>query len=232
MAKKPFNTGKFPEKVFALATYDGTLLQQTYQNPINKKKINIGAAFIIKNYFDAYMDSKARASTKSFHHIYEFGMTGQKDGRLFKAGVVDSPSGAVLSYSFTTAKVPNDNGYPFPQKALVMETGEPLIIKPKSKQYLKYRLDDGQFITSKESFVPEPGGPVKNNFQDEFNSFMRTQITLTLRKFKFYETIERAIIEKRRLMIPRINSGALVDAAARGTVDAAQIAHGVSGRYV
>ena len=74
MPKKAFNTGMFAEKVFALTTYDNTILTQTYQNPNNKRKIDRGAAFLVKNYFENYIDTKAKISPKSLHHIYEFDM--------------------------------------------------------------------------------------------------------------------------------------------------------------
>lgn len=232
MARKAFNTGMFAEKVFALTTYDSTILTQTYQNPNNKRKIDRGAAFLVKNYFENYIDTKAKISPKSLHHIYEFDMTGNKTARLFQAQITDSPAGAVLSYSFKSSKRPNREGYVFRNKAQVMEDGEPITVRPKRSQFLRYRLEDGQFVTSRQSFIPEPGGPVKGNFQEEFNNFMTTRASYVLEKSSFYQLIERAIIGKRRLMIPRINSGMVSDAAAKAAQDAEQIAQGVNFRYV
>ena len=65
MAKKAFNTGKFSEKVMAIASYDGTIISDLYLNPTNKEKINRGSAFVIKNYFNEYMDLKARQNTQA-----------------------------------------------------------------------------------------------------------------------------------------------------------------------
>ena len=233
MAKLGFDTGKFPEKVFALASYDGAVLQQTYQNPVNKTKINRGAAFLVRNYFDSYMDAKARVDAKSYHHVYEFDKTGDKNARLFKSVIANAGDGSVtLTYSFSPAKDPNRQGYPFPNKAAVMEEGKPITVRPKTKRFLRYELEDGRFITTEQSYIPEPGGPVAGNFESTHNNFMRYRAHFVLKKFKFYETIERAIIEKRRLVIPRINSGMTKDAIARATADAAQIAQGVNTGYV
>lgn len=234
MAKlKAFNTGKFPEKVFAMASYDGAILQQTYEDPVNKTKINRGAAFLIRNYFDVYMDAKARGAPKAYHHVYEFDKTGDKQSRLFKSTIANAGDGSVtLTYSLTMASEPNRQGYEFPSKAIVMEQGDPVTILPKRKKYLKYRLENGEFITSKQSYVPQPGGPVAGNFQEVHNNFMRYRAHFVLKKFKFYETVERAIITKRRLVIPRINSGMVTDAVRRATIDAAQIAQGVNTSYV
>lgn len=226
MAKlKAFNTGMFAEKVIALSTYDSTVLTQLYQSPDNRRKISRGAAYIVKNYFDQYMDSKARSLPEQFHHIYEFNRPGDKNSRLFKAAVIDAPAGATIRYSFTQARVPNNFGYEFANKAQVMESGETVVVKPKRGQYLKYKLDGGQFVTTKESVIRNPGGPVAGNFTQEFNRFMAVQAARMLEKFKYYQMIERAMIGKRRLVIPRINSGMVADAARRAKIDADQIAN-------
>jgi hypothetical protein len=232
-----FNTGKFPEKVFALATYDSTILERTYNKPENKRKISRGAAFLVKNYFDVYMDALARKATKSYHHIYEFDRAGSKDARLFKGVISDVPGGAALSYTFTQAKQPNREGYAFPNKAEVMEAGEPITIRPKTKAYLKYQLRTQSrygghymkgWVMSKESFVPNPGGDVGGNFEREIAHFMRYRATNVLKKFKYYERIEESIKQKRRMMIPRINAGMVTDAVSRASADADIIAGAVS----
>ena len=233
MAKlKAFNTGKFPEKVMAMSMYDSTVLRELYQSPDNKRKISRGAAYFVKNYFEQYMDSKARSMRKEFHHIYEFGRTGDKNARLFKGVVLDVPAGATINYSFTPARVPNKFGYEFPNKAEVMEAGNSITIRPKRQQYLKFKLEDGRFVTTKQSVVKEPGGPVAGNFTKEFNRFMAVQAAKILQKFRYYQMIEAAMISKRRLVIPRINSGMTADAMKRAKIDANQIANLAGIRHV
>lgn len=226
MAKlKAFNTGMFAEKVIALSTYDSTVLTQLYQSPDNRRKISRGAAYLVKNYFDSYMDSKAKTFPDQFHHVYEFNRPGDKNSRLFKAVVIDAPAGATIKYSFTQAKIPNNFGYEFNNKAQVMESGQTVVVKPKRGEYLKYKLDGGRFVTSKESVIRQPGGPVAGNFTKEVNRFMAVQAAKILEKFKYYQMIERAMIGKRRLVIPRINSGMIHDAVRRARIDADQIAN-------
>ena len=232
MAKKAFNTGKFSEKVMAIASYDGTIISDLYLNPTNKEKINRGSAFVIKNYFNEYMDLKARQNTQAYHHVYEFNKTGERNSRLFKATVSSTVDGAVLSFNFTQAKNPNKQGHPFPNKAEVMENGETIIITPKRGKYLKYSLEDGRFVTSTKSIVRNPGGDdVKGSFETAFRDFTKTQGLQVLQKFGFFKRIERGIIEKRRLVIPRINSGAVTNMIATAKKDADIIAQGVSTYY-
>jgi hypothetical protein len=232
MAPKAFNTGKFSEKVLAIASYDGTLISDLYLNPTNKQKINRGAAFVIKNYFNEYMDLNARQNSRAYHHVYEFNKTGNRDSRLFKATVADTVDGAVLSFNFTQAKNPNKQGYPFPNKAEVMESGETIIITPKRGKYLKYSLEDGRFVTSTKSIVENPGGDyVRGSFEAAFKEFTKTQGLQVLQRFGFFKRIERGIIEKRRLVVPRINSGVVTNMIATAKKDADIIAQGVSTYY-
>lgn len=233
MATKAFNTGKFVEKVMAMSMYDSTILQNLYVNPINKQKINRGAALLIKNYFDHYLDSRARQNPQAYHHVYEFDKTGNASARLFKANVVSTLDGsATITYSFTQAKDPNPEGYPFPNKAEVMENGETVIVTPKKSRYLKFEIDDGQFVTLEKAVVRNPGGiAVQGSFRSTFTEFMFGQGNSILQRAGFFKRIEQAMISQRRLMIPRINSGATKDAAMRGKMDAMNIADGVVSTY-
>jgi hypothetical protein len=233
MAETAFNSGKFMEKVSALAIYDSVILQDLYKNPINKQKINRGAAFLIKNYFDQYLDSKSRQDKDSYHHVYEFDKTGDSGSRLFKAVVVNTGDGAaVINYSFTAAKEPNREGYPFPNKADVMESGETVKILPKRGKYLRYVSKNGTFVTSEMSVIPNPGGDfVKGSFQTTFNRFMGSQASFVLSRARYFETIEQSIIQERRLAIPRINKGMTADAAKRAQISAARITSRVVATY-
>jgi hypothetical protein len=233
MAETAFNSGKFMEKVSALAVYDSVILQDLYNNPVNKQKITRGAAFLIKNYFDQYLDSKSRQDKDSYHHVYEFDKTGESGSRLFKAVVTNTGDGsAVLNYSFTAAKEPNREGYPFPNKAEVMEAGETVVILPKRAKYLRYIGKNGTFVTSEMSVVPNPGGDfVKRSFQTTFNRFMGSQASFVLTRARYFERIEQSMIQERRLVIPRINKGMTADAAKRAQISAAKITSRVVATY-
>lgn len=232
MATKAFNTGKFAEKVLALSNYDNYVITELYQNPMNKEKINRGGALIIKNYFEAYMDSRAKQNYAQYHHIYEFDKVGNKNARLFKGTVASNPNGATITFNFTAAKEPNREGYAFPMKAEVMEKNDPVLIKPKRKKHLKY-IFKNRWIVSSQSVVMNPGGPmVAGSFEKTFNNFMKTQGQTVLQKFGFFKRIELNLISKRRLVIPRINAGVVSDAIISAKRDAAQISGGVVTYYV
>jgi hypothetical protein len=233
MATVVFNTGKFSEKVLALSTYDGSVLNNLYLNPLNAQKINRGAALLIKNYFDEYMDARAKQAHSSYHHVYEFDNTGNRSARLFKANVNSTPDGtAIITYSFIPAKMPNKDGHPFPNKAEIMEAGEPITVSAKSAEYLQFTLEDGRFIKKKQVVINNPGGrDVAKSFETTFNRFMVSQAYAVLMKSKYYQRIEDAMIVKRKLMIPRINSGMVAEAARRAKIDADEIAGGLGTFY-
>lgn len=113
-----------------------------------------------------------------------------------------------------------------------MEEGRQITITPKRGKYLKYQLQDGQFVTSEKSVVPNPGGPkVSGSFERTFRAFMSGQAQAFLARSRFLNKIEDAMIIKRKLMIPRINSGMVADAAMRARNDSDNIADGVTAIY-
>jgi hypothetical protein len=233
MAKKVFDTGQFAEKVLALSTYDMTVLQNLYNSPVNKQKINRGAAFLIKNYFNEYMDARARQNPSAYHHVYEFDKTGNSSARLFQPTVISSADGsAVLNYSFVNAKEPNREGYPFPNKADIMESGQTVVVTPKRARYLRYELDDGRFVTSEKSVIRNPGGTeVQGSFGSTFTRFMASQGGNVLQKFGFFQKIEQSLIVSRKVSIPRINYAMKADAVNRAKIDAMNIADTVVSTY-
>ena len=167
------NTGGFPEKVISIAKYDIDLITSLHMKPSNKMTIERGAANIVATYFEYYLDTKARSNPEKFHHVYEFDKTGDADRRLFKKNLSSTAEGAIISFSFKPAKRPNREGYLFSNKASIMESGETVIVKPKSSKYLMYRVDEtGIFVkTSKPSVIRYPGGQyVKGAFKNEFQN--------------------------------------------------------------
>lgn len=234
MATKVFNTGKFSEKVAALALYDGGLMAELYQNPVNKTKINRGAGLILKNYFESYIDERAARDPLSFHHVYEFDETGDRNARLFKYRLKNTGAGdVVLSYSFTNATNRNREGYAFPKKAEVMEAGEPVVIEAKKSKLLAFVYrKTGQFVRKSKVIVEQPGGKnVKNKFSDTFDTFMTGEAQFVLKRIRYYERIEQAMISRRVLYIPRINSGETKRSVIRARIDAAAVADAFGGRY-
>jgi hypothetical protein len=223
-ARGGFSDGGFSRKVVSMTEYDMTMLNQLHMNPANKQQIEKGAANIVSKYFESYIDAKARSAPSRLHHVYEFDRTGQSNSRLFKSEIRTTNSGATITYKFTNARNPNRQGYPFPAKASVMESGETVTIRPTKKQYLTYRLDDGRFVKSTQSVVTQPGGDVAGNFASEWQEFTSTKVKTVLKQLRYFERINSAYRSKRRLIIPRINRDTLSNAKAQAAMDARMVA--------
>lgn len=224
MAKRiGWDLGKMPEKIMALGSFHGTLLNKLHKDPVVVGRITQAGAKIISNYFDSYVDAIARMDNYRYHHIYEFGKTGSKGGRLFKATVKNG----LISYSLLPASVPNQNGAVFQQKAFIMEAGTPIIIEPVSSDYLVYEID-GETIFSKRSVVNQPGGPyVANAFRDLFNEFFSSNLpNVALKELGFFDEIEKGILTETRKVEPKISRGNITTSSTM----AAQAAYGIADR--
>jgi len=202
-----FDTGQMPEKILALTRYDATILSRVHTGE-NKMLIERGAANLVSDYFMRYIDATSRANRKSFHHVYEWDMTGDSDARLFKKKITTTAQGTLMSFSFTNSKTKNRDGYIFAKKAEVMESGQKVIITPKRKSILRFFAKSGDKVFTELSVVYNPGGDfVKNSFTDAWKKYSRYNAKATLRQFKYFESVNEAIKLKRKSIVPRISRG-------------------------
>jgi hypothetical protein len=186
--------------------------------------ITNSGAKIISKYFEAYLDHLARADSSTYHHIYEFGMTGDKNSRLFKSKIRNGS----ISYSFIDASRPNANGYMFAKKAFVMEQGDPIDIYPRQAQFLVYDLN-GETVFSKHSYVRNPGGDnVSGAFQSAFTSFFNSNLPdKALKEFGFYTTIINKIGSETNSVAPIVRAANISSAKNKGKSAAKLIAREV-----
>lgn len=212
-----------PEKMMALAKFHGSLLTNISEDGIVGGRIKESGARIVARYFEAYLDAVARIDPYRYHHIYEFGMTGNKSGRLFRSTIKNGS----ISYSFTDSKVPNENGQVFVKKAFIMESGQPLQITPKNSEFLAFEID-GEQIFARSTYVQNPGGPyVAGSFKAIFEEYFKSRLpNNALRDSGFYDTIEQGISEETLKVSSRISSGAVRQYAQQ----AAQAAYGIAGK--
>lgn len=223
MAKLGWNTGLMPEKIMALGTFHGTLLDKLHKDQNVVKRITQSGAGIISKYFDTYVDAIARIDPYRYHHIYEFGMTGNKSARLFKSTVKNG----IISYSLLPASVPNQNGQIFQQKAFIMEEGTPIIIEPTNSNILAFEID-GESVFTNKSVVMNPGGKfVKNAFKEIFDEFFNSNMPdKALKEFGFYSEIEQGIVNESGKIISQISAGKIKGTA----MSAANAAYGIAGK--
>lgn len=222
--KNGWHLDKMPEKIMALAGFHETLLTEIHRNPAIVRTITNAGAKLVGKYFEAYVDHLARVDSATYHHIYEFNMTGNKNARLFKSSVKNGN----LSYSFIDSSQPNNNGQVFSKKAFVMEEGDPIDIYPKQAQFLVYDLN-GEMIFSKHSYVKNPGGDkVKGAFQSAFTSFFNSNLPeKALKELGFYDTILNGLKRQTDGVASTVRSGNISAAKSQGKAAAQTIAREV-----
>lgn len=165
----------YQTNVFAKLTAD-----RGFQNLFNDTIYNQ-----IKLDFNEYIDAKARTSPKSFHHVYEWGKTGDASGRLFKLNKI-SENGLSFkinyelldSKSFVPATTSNHR-HVFIKKAEVMEQGKTVIIAPRFSERLVFKLDGETIYMPKgrSVTVTKPGGvATKNSFLFAYRHFFTGQL--------------------------------------------------------
>lgn len=149
-----------------------TLFTNTIFNQVNKD-------------FGNYVDAKARAGNKSFHHVYEWGRTGDDNARLFKLNKLAQDGLSLkINYELLDSKsfVPSSNSnrrHVFIKKASVMEEGKAVVIKPRHSERLVFDVNGYTvFMPKGESVtVTKPGGvATKNSFLSAYKYFFTGQL--------------------------------------------------------
>ena len=155
-------------QISAFLYYEAAVLSKLTTNAEFKNLFKTTIFNQIEKDFGAYVDSQARIRPRSLHHMYEWNKAGVPTARLFKLSRMDIDGLSFrINYDFKLSKssVPSKNKkqkkkYVFANKALVMETGMPIIIRPRSAERLVFELDGETVFMPKGSSVTvrRPGG--------------------------------------------------------------------------
>lgn len=186
-------SANFDGAMAALGTVEGVsaaLQSKTYADSMIKATFAQGE----KEFF-MYMDALALSNPKKYHHVYDWGMTGNPMGRLFRLQLTGRGGHrrAELQFLPSMKYVPepevvrNDSRrykirrYRFHNKAAVMEFGIPVTIAPKRAERLFLVFPKGTAETNKpeRNFifsdgpiqVDNPGGDVAGRFTAAYLSF-------------------------------------------------------------
>ena len=170
------NTKAFEKQLTNIANYSFGFL-----DGINRGKReflnNLGKSVIFS--LGQYIDSEARANSKSLHHVYEWYKSGSPASRLFDLNYTVSNLGLSVNSTFRqSSTITEDMTVPFYNKAKIMENGIPVTIKPRSGGALKFKEDGQEIFTTNPVTVTNPGGDeVQGSFERVFDEFMRTYFT-------------------------------------------------------
>lgn len=147
-----------------------------------KIQFNTELGLFIQQALYKYIDAKARGNPESLHHVYEWGMTGSSNGRLFEINF--SPTQNLIKFSgkFLPSKTTSPTSdTPFENKATVMENRIEIVIEPKDADVLAFDINNQTVFTKKQVVISEPGGPqVAGSFERVVNDFFNNYLTTGL----------------------------------------------------
>lgn len=172
--------------------------------PVQKKFQTIVFNQVEKDFY-SFVDSMARMKPKQYHHVYEWGKTGDPKSRLFCLTKLTSEDfSARLTYDLkmSKSKVPNSKGkrsYVFANKATIMELGQPVVISPKYSERLVFDtkthtvfMPKGRSVT-----VTKPGGvATKTSFYTAYKIFFTGNLVSESIKRSGFQNIFRSDLVK------------------------------------
>jgi len=126
-----------------------------------------------------FIDSAARQNPESLHHVYEWYQTGSPNARLFDINFTVSNLGLSLKTTFRqSVSVQNGSKMPFYNKAMVMESGAAVTVRPKESAVLVFEQDGQTVFTKNPTEINNPGGvSVAGSFQETFDLFINSYFT-------------------------------------------------------
>lgn len=156
----PVTTGKSitaesnaAQAIMAAINYEIMVAWHSMASPAAKEKFYAKAYPALKKGFGEYVDAKSLTNPRNLHHVYEWNKNGQEAARLWniKKSKGGSDSFKIMYYfnvSKTVAPIdqvlkrPGPSGKfvtksaVFKNKAIVMESGQPVVVKRKTAKYL------------------------------------------------------------------------------------------------
>ena len=143
----------------------------------NKKLSDIAAEALKK-----YIDTKARMSPDSLHHVYEWNMVGNPSGRLFEIDCQPTPTTISLVGKFLpSSSVSDTSDEPFVDKANIMENAIAIEIEPRMNNVLAFESEGESVFTVNSIYIANPGGDeVAGSFGRAVEDFFDFYFSTTL----------------------------------------------------
>ncbi len=129
-----------------------------------------------------YIDSQAKASPDSLHHVYEWGQVGSPSARLFEIDpIVTSSYIRFAGYFLPSNSISDTATEPFIYKAETMENGITIVVAPAMADYLRFEVNDQIVFTKSAVTIEHPGGDaVAGSFGRVVDTFFTAYFTNAL----------------------------------------------------
>jgi hypothetical protein len=173
------------------ATFDSNKFQQDMKNIVKYSEgfiegAKLGKRALLQNIgrevveaLKEFIDSNARLSPDTLHHVYEWYQTGSPESRLFEIQYVATGIGLSFNSTFRqSTSVKSGSKVPFYDKARIMEDGVPVTIRPILAKALAFEGKDGMVFTKGPIQVSKPGGAsVQGSYSKVFDQFFNQYFT-------------------------------------------------------
>lgn len=168
--------GKFSKEMNNLVKYSLGFIEGTN---LGKQVFFATVGEKTKEIFGLFLDSMARQSPATLHHVYEWYETGSPGGRLFDIDYTVSNLGLSLKSTFRqSTSIQKGSRTPFYNKASMMEAGVSVTIRPREAEVLVFQDGADTVFTKGPVNVTNPGGAqVQGSFQAAFDTFVNSYFT-------------------------------------------------------
>jgi hypothetical protein len=148
-----------------------------------------------------FIDTNARVSPETLHHVYEWYKSGSPEARLFDINYTVSNIGLSFISNFRqSSTVSQGSTEPFRNKADIMENGTKVVIRPRSADALRFEVDGEVVYTKKPVVIENPGGNTQGEFEKAFDMFFGRYFTQAfLQSSNLKQYFENPIIYKKNL---------------------------------
>jgi hypothetical protein len=142
---------------------------------IGKKELYSGLGPEISELAAQYVDINAKINPQLLHHVYEWYQTGSPKSRLFDIDYTISNVGITFNTKLKqSTSIQQGSNEPFAEKAMIMENGIGVTIKPKKAESLRFETNGEIVYTRNEVFVENPGGQTQQQFEKIIDEFFGT----------------------------------------------------------
>jgi hypothetical protein len=148
-----------------------------------------------------FIDSSARVSPDTLHHVYEWYKNGSPEARLFDINYTVSNIGLSFISSFKqSSTIKQGSKEPFRNKASIMEEGATVVIRPRNSEVLRFEVDGEIVYTKNPVVVDNPGGNTQGEFEKAFDMFFGRYFTQAfLQNSNLKQYFENPIVYKKNL---------------------------------
>lgn len=160
---------------------------------INLIVFNRKLAEIAEQSLKMYIDTKARMSPESLHHVYEWGRAGDPSARLFEIESQATKNTISFFGSFLSSNSVSENSdQPFVDKARIMENKIAIQVEPKSSDFLAFDVDGEMVFTVNSVIIENPGGDaVAGSFGRVVDEFFDVYFNTTfLRQSGIFDSVK------------------------------------------